>query len=160
MTPEHDVERTVGVRRHSTRPERAGGELGRACERRERDRVEPLDPRHDRTVRRPGVERVPEEEQFTRLAEHEHRRRECIAAGHAQPLAAAERQTREPARRLRAARAAILTRPRTIPVSPHVFGSAQDDESARWMRGLRGARQRQSKETKAIVGPYRHPISV
>ncbi len=144
VAPEHHVERAVRVRGHPARPERPGREIGRARERRERHRIEPLDPRYDRPFRCQRIERMPEHEELARLAEDEHRGRERVAAGHPQPLALAKRRPGQTVRRLRATRPAVLTGPRTVPVSPHVFGSTQNDESPRGMRGL-SRRSRRSR---------------
>jgi hypothetical protein len=60
VVAEDDVQRAVAVRRDAARPERAGGQVGRASQRLERDRIDALDPRRDRVAQGAAAEPVPE----------------------------------------------------------------------------------------------------
>jgi len=109
------MERSVRVAGHAAGPERSGVEIGRARQRRERHRIEPLDPRDARLLRA-GWHRVAQREQLAGLAQHQHRRAERVAMSDDR-CALADRRPRDAQGFLRAPRPAVFSGPRARPVA-------------------------------------------
>ena len=93
VVAEHDVERPVRVRGEATGPGRAAGEVRRAVDRLERLGVDLLDPRG-----RVGTDRVAQQVDLARIAEHDHRGRRHVARDDLEPVAGSRGRAPVPAR--------------------------------------------------------------